>query len=42
MFCLLFFFVAGKLIEYDRPSRLMENEDSAFFKLVAEYWSNYK
>nr|BAK06194.1 predicted protein [Hordeum vulgare subsp. vulgare] len=32
----------GKLIEYDRPSRLMENDDSAFFKLVAEYWSNYK
>ncbi|VAH73935.1 unnamed protein product [Triticum turgidum subsp. durum] len=32
----------GKLIEYDRPSRLMENEDSSFFKLVAEYWSNYK
>uniref|UniRef100_A0A0E0KZG8 ABC transporter C family member 13 n=3 Tax=Oryza punctata TaxID=4537 RepID=A0A0E0KZG8_ORYPU len=31
----------GKLIEYDRPSRLMENEDSAFCKLVAEYWSNY-
>ncbi|VAH58269.1 unnamed protein product [Triticum turgidum subsp. durum] len=36
------FFVAGKLIEYDRPSRLMENEDSSFFKLVSEYWSNYK
>lgn len=32
----------GKLVEYDRPSRLMENEDSAFCKLVAEYWSNYK
>ncbi|VAH58266.1 unnamed protein product [Triticum turgidum subsp. durum] len=32
----------GKLIEYDRPSRLMENEDSSFFKLVSEYWSNYK
>ncbi|KAL5203378.1 hypothetical protein ABZP36_014330 [Zizania latifolia] len=31
----------GKLIEYDRPSRLMENEESAFCKLVAEYWSNY-
>lgn len=33
--------ISGKLIEYDRPSRLMENEDSAFCKLVAEYWSNY-
>uniref|UniRef100_M8AHX3 ABC transporter C family member 13 n=1 Tax=Aegilops tauschii TaxID=37682 RepID=M8AHX3_AEGTA len=32
----------GKLIEYDRPSTLMENGDSSFFKLVAEYWSNYK
>ncbi|KAL6619883.1 hypothetical protein ACP70R_035022 [Stipagrostis hirtigluma subsp. patula] len=31
----------GKMIEYDRPSSLMENEDSAFCKLVAEYWSNY-
>ncbi|GJN35825.1 hypothetical protein PR202_gb24635 [Eleusine coracana subsp. coracana] len=31
----------GKMIEYDRPSRLMENKDSAFCKLVAEYWSNY-
>lgn len=32
----------GKIIEYDRPSRLMENEDSAFCKLVVEYWSNYR
>jgi len=32
----------GKLVEYDSPSRLMENEDSAFCKLVDEYWSNYK
>ncbi|TVU17083.1 hypothetical protein EJB05_33096, partial [Eragrostis curvula] len=31
----------GKMVEYDRPSRLMENEDSAFCKLVKEYWSNY-
>lgn len=31
----------GKMIEYDKPSALMENEDSAFCKLVAEYWSNY-
>uniref|UniRef100_A0ACD5TQI2 Uncharacterized protein n=1 Tax=Avena sativa TaxID=4498 RepID=A0ACD5TQI2_AVESA len=32
----------GKLVEYDSPSKLMENEDSAFCNLVAEYWSNYK
>uniref|UniRef100_A0ACD5U7C4 Uncharacterized protein n=1 Tax=Avena sativa TaxID=4498 RepID=A0ACD5U7C4_AVESA len=32
----------GKLVEYDSPSRLMQNEDSAFCKLVDEYWSNYK
>ncbi|XXG45908.1 hypothetical protein AAC387_Pa02g0869 [Persea americana] len=31
----------GKLIEYDRPSKLMET-NSSFSKLVAEYWSNCK
>ncbi|KAK8457009.1 hypothetical protein SEVIR_3G114300v4 [Setaria viridis] len=31
----------GKMIEYDRPSSLMENKESAFCKLVDEYWSNY-
>ncbi|CAL9180811.1 unnamed protein product [Musa hybrid cultivar] len=30
----------GKLVEYDKPSRLIENRSSAFAKLVAEYWSN--
>ncbi|XXG48214.1 hypothetical protein AAC387_Pa02g2725 [Persea americana] len=31
----------GKLIEYDKPAKLMET-DSSFSKLVAEYWSNCK
>uniref|UniRef100_A0A0C9QRI0 TSA: Wollemia nobilis Ref_Wollemi_Transcript_12757_5054 transcribed RNA sequence n=1 Tax=Wollemia nobilis TaxID=56998 RepID=A0A0C9QRI0_9CONI len=30
----------GKLAEYDKPARLMENKSSLFAKLVAEYWSN--
>ncbi|KAG6538857.1 ABC transporter C family member 8-like [Zingiber officinale] len=30
----------GKMVEYDEPSRLIENQSSAFSKLVAEYWSN--
>lgn len=30
----------GKMVEYDQPSRLIENQSSAFSKLVAEYWSN--
>ncbi|THU52387.1 hypothetical protein C4D60_Mb10t03460 [Musa balbisiana] len=30
----------GKMVEYDKPSRLIENRSSAFAKLVAEYWSN--
>ncbi|KAL6006015.1 ATP-binding cassette sub- C member 8 [Asimina triloba] len=29
----------GKLIEYDKPSKLMET-DSSFARLVAEYWAN--
>ncbi|XP_027336486.1 ABC transporter C family member 8-like isoform X2 [Abrus precatorius] len=29
----------GKLVEYDKPSKLMDI-DSSFSKLVAEYWSN--
>lgn len=36
------FFCVGKLEEYDKPSRLMENQSSAFSKLVQEYWSNCK
>lgn len=31
----------GKMIEYDTPSSLMKNKNSAFCKLVNEYWSNY-
>ncbi|XXG45907.1 hypothetical protein AAC387_Pa02g0868 [Persea americana] len=31
----------GNLIEYNRPSKLMET-NSSFSKLVAEYWSNCK
>ncbi|XP_031092153.1 LOW QUALITY PROTEIN: ABC transporter C family member 8-like [Ipomoea triloba] len=30
----------GKLVEYDEPSKLMEETNSAFSKLVAEYWSS--
>ncbi|XP_020088705.1 ABC transporter C family member 8-like isoform X3 [Ananas comosus] len=30
----------GKLVEYEKPSKLMETKNSAFSKLVAEYWSN--
>ncbi|RDX73987.1 ABC transporter C family member 8, partial [Mucuna pruriens] len=29
----------GKLVEYDKPSKLMDT-NSSFSKLVAEYWSN--
>ncbi|XP_058074067.1 ABC transporter C family member 8-like isoform X2 [Magnolia sinica] len=29
----------GNLVEYDKPSKLMET-DSSFSRLVAEYWSN--
>ncbi|WOL07560.1 hypothetical protein Cni_G16304 [Canna indica] len=29
--------MAGKLVEYEKPSRLIENQSSAFSKLVAEY-----
>lgn len=32
--------VAGKLVEYDEPSKLMEI-NSSFSKLVAEYWSSF-
>lgn len=32
----------GKLVEYDKPSKLMETNNSAFSKLVEEYWSNSK
>lgn len=30
----------GKLIEYDTPTRLLEDENSLFAKLVLEYWSH--
>nr|CAD1843167.1 unnamed protein product [Ananas comosus var. bracteatus] len=32
----------GKLVEYDKPLKLLESKNSAFAKLVAEYWSNYE
>ncbi|XP_006360185.1 ABC transporter C family member 10-like [Solanum tuberosum] len=31
----------GKLVEYDKPMKLMKNEGSLFRKLVKEYWSHY-
>ncbi|KAH0667961.1 hypothetical protein KY285_029167 [Solanum tuberosum] len=31
----------GKLVEYDKPMKLMKNEGSFFGKLVKEYWSHY-
>ncbi|KAH0658452.1 hypothetical protein KY289_027200 [Solanum tuberosum] len=31
----------GKLVEYDKPMKLMKNEGSLFGKLVKEYWSHY-
>ena len=36
---LSWFGLAGKLIEYDEPSKLLET-NSSFAKLVAEYWSS--
>uniref|UniRef100_A0A453SDR8 Uncharacterized protein n=1 Tax=Aegilops tauschii subsp. strangulata TaxID=200361 RepID=A0A453SDR8_AEGTS len=32
----------GKLLEYDTPVKLLEDKQSAFAKLVAEYWANCK
>lgn len=32
----------GKLLEYDTPANLLEDKESAFAKLVAEYWANCK
>uniref|UniRef100_A0A0E0E2W0 ABC transmembrane type-1 domain-containing protein n=1 Tax=Oryza meridionalis TaxID=40149 RepID=A0A0E0E2W0_9ORYZ len=32
----------GKLIEYDTPAKLLEDKQTAFAKLVAEYWANSK
>ncbi|CAM0910286.1 unnamed protein product [Alopecurus aequalis] len=32
----------GKLLEYDTPTKLLEDKQSAFAKLVAEYWANCK
>uniref|UniRef100_A0A0D9WR94 Uncharacterized protein n=1 Tax=Leersia perrieri TaxID=77586 RepID=A0A0D9WR94_9ORYZ len=32
----------GKLVEYDTPAKLLEDKQSAFAKLVAEYWANSK
>ncbi|BFG31867.1 hypothetical protein CerSpe_181410 [Prunus speciosa] len=29
----------GKLVEYDEPMKLMNNEGSLFGQLVKEYWS---
>ena len=36
---LSWFVLAGKLIEYDEPSKLLET-NSSIAKLVAEYWSS--
>ena len=36
---LSWFSLAGKLIEYNKPSKLLET-NSSFTKLVAEYWSS--
>ena len=33
---------AGKLLEYETPAKLLEDKQSAFAKLVAEYWANTK
>ncbi|KAF7150981.1 hypothetical protein RHSIM_Rhsim02G0136800 [Rhododendron simsii] len=30
----------GQVVEYDRPMKLMSNEDSLFGQLVKEYWSH--
>ncbi|CAN6163714.1 unnamed protein product [Urochloa humidicola] len=32
----------GKLVEYETPAKLLEDKQSAFAKLVAEYWANTK
>jgi ABC-type multidrug transport system fused ATPase/permease subunit len=32
----------GKLLEYETPTKLLEDKRSAFAKLVAEYWANTK
>ncbi|TVU07887.1 hypothetical protein EJB05_41262 [Eragrostis curvula] len=32
----------GKLLEYETPVKLLEDKQSAFAKLVAEYWANTK
>lgn len=32
--------IAGKILEYDEPSKLMETTSSAFSKLVSEYWAS--
>jgi ATP-binding cassette, subfamily C (CFTR/MRP), member 2 len=29
----------GKVVEYDKPTKLMETEGSLFRELVYEYWS---
>lgn len=39
---MLWFFFAGKLVEYDKPMNLMEREGSLFGQLVKEYWSHYQ
>ncbi|CAN4085809.1 unnamed protein product [Withania somnifera] len=31
----------GKLVEYDKPMKLMKREGSLFGQLVKEYWSHY-
>lgn len=34
--------VAGNLVEYDDPVKLMKKEDSLFGQLVKEYWSHFQ
>ena len=37
--CLTKSILTGELVEYEEPAKLMEDTDSSFAKLVAEYWS---
>lgn len=35
--CLMQSYITGRVAEYDEPSKLLEREDSFFFKLIKEY-----
>lgn len=39
-FYLFFLNLAGKLVEYDPPMKLMNEEGSLFGQLVKEYWAH--